>query len=242
MTNSIDNLYRIDDVLIKGGYWLLVLAVFVTYGMIMDKSIGLWPTAGLLAYGLLLLAPVLMLISGYKVRRQETRTVDLWRVLRAHRSMSIRELCETTGFSAAQLREAVNLLNRKVVAGLTVDEQAGVVRHSIDVPHSAVAHTQRCESCGASVVVSVGPNTRPEDLSCTYCQGALKSHAITELQLRLREPVGFASLDPAQYASLATPHRTKSFNLVWFILLMMFFWPAGIYYAVSRARNSPLRF
>ena len=242
MTNSIENLYRIDDVLIKGGYWLLVLAAFVTYGLFNDASIGTWPPMGQVGYVLLLLAPILMLFTGYNVRRQEVRTVDLWRVMRAHRSMPIRELCETTGFNATQLRAAVNLLNRKVVAGLTVDEQAGVVRHRADTPQSAVAHTQRCESCGASVVVSVGPNTRPEELSCTYCHGALKSQDITELQLRLREPLGIGALGSAQHAPLAQPETGKSFNLVWFILLMMFFWPAGIYYAVSRARNLPLRF
>ncbi|MFK8014199.1 MAG: hypothetical protein AB8G17_01995 [Gammaproteobacteria bacterium] len=241
MSESTDNLYRIDDVLVRTGYVLGALVLLMSFGVLDDSPVRTWPLPAVISYGMFALAPAVLLIAGYKVRRRETRTVELGRVMRVHPEMPISELRAMTGFSRSQLRDAVNLLNRKAQAGLMLDDGSNTVRHVSSTRGDTLTHSQRCASCGASVSVTVAADTRVEELSCTYCNGALDSASISRLQYQLQTPSPGPAPQPF-FSAQPAPVQQKRFSLFLFILLLMFFWPAAVGYAVIRHKSLPIKF
>jgi len=234
MSDARPNLYRIDDTLIRGGYIALVVVLIFAGRLLNEAYLGLsrW-----LVFGVVALAPVAMLWIGYAIRRREQRILDVGRVMGRHHTVPIRDLCEMSGFSRAQLREAVAVLNRKLAAGLSWQDEHGLVTRFEMQPLGSLSHAQRCESCGASVTVDVDASTSAEDLRCTYCNGALDGQHISTLQMQLRQPQiqTFAAVPSA-------PPQTppKRFSMLVFVLLALFFWPGAVIYAVIRARSAPI--
>jgi hypothetical protein len=235
MNNDRPNLYRIDDVLIRVGFVALGAVLLFGSRLVTEAYLGLsrW-----LVFALFACAPLAMLVLGYRIRRREDRIVDMGRVLSRHHTVSIRDLCEMTGFSRAQLREAVSVLNRKLAAGLSWQEDQDLVTRFEAQPLGSLSHAQRCESCGASGTVDVDASTSADDLRCNYCSGALDGRHIANLQLQLRQPqrMSFAAMPQAQPQ---TPR--KPFSMTTFVLLAVFFWPGALIYAVVKARSTQMR-
>ncbi|MFK7888167.1 MAG: hypothetical protein AB8G16_15005 [Gammaproteobacteria bacterium] len=234
MSDARPNLYRIDDTLIRGGYIAMVVAFVFAGRLITESYFGFsrW-----LMFFVVALAPVAMLWIGYAIRRRENRILDVGRVLARHHTVPIRDLCEMSGFSPERLREAVAVLNRKLAAGLSWQEEHGLVTRFEMQSLGSLSHAQRCESCGASVTVDVDASTSAADLRCTYCHGALDGQHISTLQMQLRQPKiqTFAAV-PAAPAKAAP----KRFSMLVFVLLAVFFWPGAVIYAVVRARSAPM--
>lgn len=236
------NIYRIDDVLIRAGYAVGLFAAVAAFsgplGDVLDRS-----PLGVAALPFLVAAPIVMLIAGYVLRRREQHLVEIWRLLQEHGEMPVEDLRHMTGYSRAELRKAVSLLNRKIAAGLSFDAGSDTIRHVRLGPRERITHSQRCGSCGAAVSVDVSATSQAHDLNCPYCQGALDGQSISALQnellmreARQRRP------DPAPapvFISAPAPAPAKKrFSVVLFVILMMMFWPAALVYAINRANNS----
>lgn len=236
------NLTRIDDVLIRLGWILVVISVVTGFGILdtarRDLSYGLLPI-------LMLIPSTAMLLLGYLIRRRETRTVELGRFLMKHRTVPLRDVQEMTGFSKRQLRDAVNVLNRKAAVGVRVDEGRNMIVPISAEPEARISHAQQCGSCGASVTVDVTADSAATDLTCPYCNGALDGKALRDAQRFVFAPQS-PEPAPAQSGSkpLAMPRvkARKPFRLGWFIFLFMFCWPAALIYAFLKARSAPIRF
>lgn len=235
MNDDRPNLYRIDDTLIRGGYIALVVVLIFGGRLLSEAYFGLsrW-----LMFAMVAIAPLAMLMIGYSIRRREDRIIDMGRVLSRHHTVPIPDLCEMTGFSRSQLREAVSVLNRKLAAGLSWQEDQDLVTRFAAQSLGSFTHAQRCESCGASVTMDVDASTSAEDLRCNYCHGALDGRHISNLQMQLRQPqrMSFAAVPDA------VPRQPgKPFSLTVFVLLALFFWPGAVIYAVIKARSTQMR-
>ncbi len=237
-----DNLYRIDDVLIRAGFLFGIVALVAASNLPAASAFDP-PMLKWVAMAAVMAAPVVMLTAGYSVRRRERRLVSIWTILKEHGEMPIADLRQMTGFQTKELRSAVGLLNRKLAAGLTWDDAAQTVRHVRLGPRESLTHSQRCASCGASVSVEVSARSRPDALRCPYCEGALDGRAIGALQnqiltreARSRNPQPAPILLRAPAPERAP--RAKRFSIVLFLILLMFFWPAAVIYAIHRANNS----
>lgn len=238
-----DNLYRIDDALIRAGFLFGVVALIGAANLPSASSFDP-PMLKWIAVSAVLAAPMVMLVAGYAVRRRERQLIAIWRILKEHGEMPIADLQQMSGYGTDELRKAVGLLNRKLAAGLSWDEASRSVRHVGLEPRETLTHSQRCPSCGASVSVEVAADSRSEALTCPYCEGALDGREISSLQNQLRsrktrsrapQPVPIYLRAPAEPPARPPARR---FSLVVFILLLMFFWPAAVFYAMHRANNS----
>ena len=236
------NLYRADDKLIKAGYVFGAVALYASYAVV--QSVASPGPLGFIIAPLLLAAPVAMLGAGYAIRNREKRIVQIWRLIEKHGEMPVNDLISMTGFKREQLRNAVDLLNRKSVAGLTWDEASDSIR-DVGLDRSGVlTHSQQCPSCGASVNVEVTSRSGADALACPYCNGALDSKTINKLQTKLHARESYRKhKDPApepqwQPLAMRSQPRSKPFNVPLFIILILFFWPAALYYAVKWANSA----
>lgn len=221
------NLYRIDDVLLRGSLLVLPVALFLAYAMILNGSSTGRPVS-LAMLALLIACPLTMLFTGWSVRRRERRVVELWRIVATRREITVAELCSTTSFSRRQLRRAIRRINDHGRGLLVLDDAREVVSNGAQAQY-ALAHNENCTACGASVRIEV--RTHGREFACPYCNAGLDSERINALLARLHEREASA---PSH--GLVGPDRPagQRMNMTVFILLLLFFWPAALLYALHR--------
>jgi hypothetical protein len=88
-----------------------------------------------------------------------------------------------------------------------------------------------CPACGASIGLRVAADLSTPP-SCPYCQKAISSDVLNQLKMQLLGQIR-QSPAPQQKALL----HASPFNPTTFIVLMLVFWPAALFYAMSRARK-----
>ena len=224
------NLYHIDGVLLGAGTFTGLLALLFSTAIGYEISRN-GATVGLvLALGLIVGCPLAMLTTGWRVRRYEKRLVALWELVSRHGEISVAHLCDVFSMNRKQLRDAVRRINRRGSALLVVDEAQNVV-HNGARQIQTLAHSQDCAKCGAKVAVEVRENV--SDYACPYCGAGLDTRHINELRRQLRHPNTRRAPEPAlSFASHGDLAQEKPFRLGLFVVLMFFFWPGAIAYAI----------
>lgn len=225
------NLYKIDDVLLRAGVIIGALALLAISKTMADGSLTLSTIVGLM---LLVACPVTLLILGRNMRRREKLVVEIWRLVKAQGQVPVEQIYQMTSFGRRQIAAAVERINRKCNALLVWDEAQDVIRDD-SVRRHTLTYSEDCSSCGGSVNVEV--SSHETDYSCPFCGGGLDSSGINPLLEKLQTRQG---LDRQQQVSFAAPVDAPSGNkisIVIFMLLLMFFWPAAVFYAL-KAYNS----
>lgn len=230
------NLYRIDDVLLRCGIFALLAviagaAALVVVGLAQDGGAGASdPGLAMLqrhafALAVAIPAPIGLLAAGFRMRRREQKTLAFWRLLQQNAEIRVPELLASSDFSRADLERAVRLLNNQGLALYVWDRDADLIRDGR--LESVYLHVEKCDVCRASISLRVPASLR-EIPCCPYCGDVISIESLLELKREALE-------------RLRAEHRPRererghgveagSFSIVVFLLLLFTFWPAALVY------------
>lgn len=207
------NVHRIDDALIRAGY-LFALVSLTASGCSGRLGAGQPTWIELAGFA----AAALMLVVGYRVRRDERRIVSVWQILEHSTEARIGELIQATGFDRPFLLRAVRIINQQPNAYYVWDEASDTI---IDGRmRSRVVIIERCESCGAGVNAELSMDLADVP-ACAHCGGPVTSRDLNRLKQENLSALRAESLRPSQ-----------KFTLWIFIVLLLIFWPAALAYAL----------
>lgn len=221
------NFFHIDDWFIRiGVIWLIVcLIVFAS------RSIPLEFTNPLLY--VMFVAPVVILIIGYRVRQVEKRTLAVWRILYRHTSIKARDIIDNSDISRKQLHDSIRLLNNRGLGFYVWNKNNDtIVDGRLDDEYVMI---DSCESCGAPVKlrVSLADSEIPK---CSYCESPVASG-----QLNLLKQSAIAQLRGYQPAErrygLPVRNDERPMSVLLFIFLLIFCWPLAVIYGIYKSRS-----
>jgi len=166
----------------------------------------------------MLAASTLMLVCGYYVRRQENRALTVWGILEHAIEVRAVDLCTSTGLSRDELRKVLAVVNAQPGAFYVWDGASDTIVDGRLRKRSV--HVDKCSTCGATVSTTMTLELA-EAPACTYCGGPVT----TGEQIRRMREETLGSIRDA-------PASGKPFSLWIFLLLLLFFWPLAIAYAM----------
>ena len=205
-------IHKIDNYLIRLGW---VVLVFAGIGAASAVAEGGGVEGPLLWF---LVAALLMLVTGYHVRRQENRALTLWDILEHAIEVRVGDLITSTGLSREELRKVLSVVNAQPGAYYVWDVETDTI---VDGRlRKRAVQVDRCASCGAGVNATLSLDLA-EAPACPYCGGPVSTG---EQIMRMREETLEAIRVPARHG--------KPFSIGIFIVLVLVFWPAALFYAL----------
>ena len=207
------NIYRLDNFLFLLGF----LSLPVMMSLAFRTPVFLRP--------LLFTVPFCLWGVAFYIHREERRILRIWSVLEKAGSIAVRDLGQLADAPRSLILKSIPLINRASGHVFLLDARRDVVvdREQLRILQIEAA----CEACGATANEEMEIESG-SGVACPYCSNPLLSH--TQVLERL-EAIGA----PEQNAAIG-----PSFNYLIFGLLMMFFWPAGIWYLTSRSASRRL--
>lgn len=225
--NAKYNFYHIDDVLIRTG---LITALIVIVLVANDKIA--FSLANPLLYACVL-PPLAFLLIGFAVRRREKRTLAIWRTLDRNVSTRVPELLSNSSFTRRELMQAVQLLNDRGLGFYVWQRDSDTISDAR--LGDEYIHLENCESCGAPVglKVSLALHDVPR---CPYCHAAATSH---HLNLLKRDAIAElrGTVRPGRAHGIPVRRGQSAMSIPFFIVLLIFFWPAAIAYSIYKSRS-----
>jgi hypothetical protein len=225
------DIHKIDNVLIASGKVALVLALI---GVLMLIGVASAPEADpatdaiVIVVGIVLIAtPVVLLGIGTSLRRREDRMIAVWTILERNLEVSVRELSINTGYSREFILEVVRVLNRRGLAYFVWDEASDTI---VDGRlRSQVVITERCPRCHGPTNQRV-PLDRVAEARCQYCGAAFDAAYLAQLK---HQVIDRLRAEPP--AANAPQTAAATFSVPTFLVLMVIFWPLGVFYALHRS-------
>lgn len=167
-------------------------------------------------------AAVLMLGVGYYVRAQENRALMVWDILERMAEVRADELAASTGLTRETLRRVVALINTQPGAFFVWSSETDMI---VDGRlRQRVVHVERCTSCGATVNATLSLDLLQAPV-CDFCASPVSSNE--ELKARRQELL--------EEIRAQAGGSDKGFSVLIFVLLLIFFWPAALGYAVWKS-------
>jgi hypothetical protein len=229
------NLLKIDDLLLKAGWWLALawlLGSTIGIAIALDAEEGLARTnAFILAFAS---APIGLWIAGFKLRQREHRAWSLYRMVDDHVEIPASDLLRNSDLTAETLSRAIRDLNNAGVAFLVWDRKANLIQDGR--LRSARIQVEDCGACGAKVSL----NLRIGDIAsarCPYCHDPLGAERLMEEKAQLVDEL---DTDPEIMSARNSP--PSNFSIPIFAILTLFFWPLAIGYAFWKWRAGELPF
>ena len=223
------NLYRIDDLLLKAA------AVCVVLGFVGGSALlaALQPENGRnLAWALapLALAPVGLLALGLLMRRRERRVAAIWDLLRQEPALRVQPLLENSDFERADLEHAVRFLNNRGLDHYVWDRGTDTIQDArLRTKH---LHVEECDACGVKIALDV-PLLYAKLPTCTHCGDPLSPEALGE---RRRDAIDALRAEHRfeDASASGVRHFSQDFSPLVFFFLLCLFWPAAFFYAWSK--------
>ena len=225
---SSPNVFRMDEVLLKGGAYLGI--AFFTLWMFSGPaalqsmlSLPRWTTPIFYAASL---APIVMLHSGWKLRQREKRAVALWKLLDSEVEVSALELVRNSDWTDESLDQAIRDLNNTGSAHLVWDRRTGWIQDGR--LRRPVFSLDRCEACSAKVSVEIAIG-EAASFACPFCGESIGNGRLAEEKARIVEEL---ERDQNWQSAATEVFTARSFSPGLFVLMLIFFWPAALLYAV----------
>ncbi|MEL7448881.1 MAG: hypothetical protein AAFN78_06710 [Pseudomonadota bacterium] len=190
--------------------------------------------AGTVVLALLAAGVIVMLLTGWRLRRVENRTLTIWKTLERHGRVSLREFVANSDFTRRQVLTAIRLINNRGMGFFAVDQSTGFV---VDrKQHRTVSYAGDCDACGARVALEIAVPVI-EAPRCPYCHSGL------DVPAELLRPDPAPAPEPAAPKPLALsggepepPQRGNGtpMSIPLFIVLVIICWPAAVGYAIYK--------
>lgn len=186
---------------------------------------------------------IVILLTGWRLRREERRTLTIWKTLERHGRVELREFVANSDFTKRQVITAIRLINNRGLGYFAIDRSTGFIEDR-NKQHR-LTHIESCEACGAKVALEIALPVI-EAPRCPYCQAGLTlpEHALRPAP-QAAEPVG--ALQPQTLLARPAndgdaPDRRQSrgapMSIPLFIILVIFCWPAAVGYAVYKFKSA----
>ncbi len=233
------NIYRIDDILIKAGYVFLALFILVggTTVSNMVKQVPADQTEALFTAAMMLFLPsMVFLLIGYSYRGKEEVAAAIMHKMEISTEASVADLMRSAGFSRRSVEQALHLINRRGLGYYILEgESDRIVDGRL---RRTMVMVEQCERCGSAMSESF-PASRSEPPFCPYCGTPVAIDRWNDMRNRALEDIRKQNIPSIQTGPMAripaaSAAGRKAFSLPMFILLLVFFWPAAIVYAVVR--------
>jgi hypothetical protein len=227
------NLFTADDVLIKTGYYLLLLlliAAFIAWGVIKAQPVEQAPSIDWRVIPVFVLAfiiPVVFLAAGYSIRSKEKQYFAVWNILERTLEVHIGDLVENTGLTRETIEKAIKEINRRGSAFFVYDRPSGWIVDGRLKSQTVAINT--CPSCGHTMGYTL-PLAVTKLPRCQYCRTELDATYVNRLkQEKIRFLLGTDS--SSKPADTMPTFKGSGFNWAVFILLLVLFWPGALVYA-----------
>lgn len=219
MARKKKNIYRLDN-------FALGLSLFF-FGMALLMAVGArGPGPARVLIPLFFLSPAAGLFwLGRRFRKKEKNTRAVLRHLEIARDVSISEMVSSTGFSRAEIEEAVRTINRQGLGYFVLADDRimdGRLRRQM-------VFVDTCGDCGRRIgrYYSLQLNEVPK---CPNCGNPLNISQWNEFVSREYERMDQAG------GGDQTVGEEGELSIPILIILCVVFWPAAIYYVVSRKK------
>ncbi len=215
------NIYKIDDLLIKIGRFLLIIFVIrVIYHFSSDTLITYWQSLSIW-----FIATAALLGAGLFIRHRENQIIAIWNILEHSTEVPVTELMQNTGFTRDFIQSALVLINRRGHAYYVWDQQNDIILDGR--LRNRFATETKCNSCGAIIKPTMTFLDTSQLPVCSYCGDTVSSQQINQLKMD--------TLQQIRATTTQEQNSSGKFKLWIFILLLIFFWPAAIAYAIWKA-------
>jgi hypothetical protein len=168
---------------------------------------------------------------GRRIRDRETRILSVWTAASSALEVSLARLVYGTGYSRRQILDSLEKINSLGGNRYRLEPRAGLVFDERLSERQVLVRS--CPDCGARIDRSY-PLLMPDVPVCEFCGNPFDVSAWNALKLTRFEQIrAEAGIDPGTLVE--AKRRARPFRRGVFALLVLFFWPAAIYYALSRS-------
>lgn len=224
------NIFIADDILIKTGFVILFLCLLpgTMLWNIIDisgfnlENRRLFTVASFFA--LSLAAALLFLVLGYRIRLKEKKFIAVWNILEKTLEVKVADLVFSGGVTRDQVIQTIRTINSRGLGYYVYDSIGDRIVDGRLKSQTIAINT--CPSCGQSIGLTVSLDLSEVPV-CRYCGSAVDVGYLNQLKEKKVELI---------YKSESKPALTGQgdFNLAVFCLLLFFFWPGALIYAIMK--------
>ena len=231
------NIYKIDDILIKLGYLFLIntiipvlsgvlliiaIAPFVSSDdMSEEKKDSLVATAFMIIHPFIFVNGVIALIIGYKFRNKEKKIIQIWQALQHTGETNVTDLCVSHGFDRKFVLENLKHINRQNNTYFIFDSKADkIVDGKLKTEYLVV---EKCPGCGNTIDQKVTLDLA-ETPKCKYCSTAISVDHLNDLKQKVLQ----------EREAITQSNAPKKFNNIVFLILVVTCWPVAIIYFLKK--------
>lgn len=177
--------------------------------------------------------PLVFGLVGMAIGRVEKKYLEIWNLLERSLEVTFFEIRATTGYERETVLKALKVLNRRAGAVYLIDPAKDLVYDGR--LSGRVAGTSTCPGCGGNVsgLVKLSLTEAPKCPNCGRSIDFLPESSTKEERLRALREEDRKAAEAGQESAYRGEFKTGIF-----VILVIFFWPAAIWYLV---KNYPLR-
>jgi len=229
------NLYRSDDILIRTAIIIGVISGIFILNLynLYKNNLGdedIFPL--LVKIFIAASVPLAFAMAGVLIKKSEKKYLEIWNILERSVEVTFSEIESVTGFARDTILKALRVINRKSGTVYLVDSAHDLVYDGR--LSGRVAGAALCPGCGGNVegLVKLSLTDAPECPNCGRKVDLSPQAASKDERLRaIRE-------EDRRVQEIQTEIYKGDFKTWVFVLLVMFFWPAAIWYIIKK---HPLR-
>lgn len=227
------DLLKLDDFMLRGAA-ISALIVVVGGGLALllpEEVIGSRMLL-LLGLGFAALAPLVMTLVGFNLRKRERRAVALMRLVDRHAELSADDLVLNSEFTRETLEVAVRDLNSSGLRHVVWDRKLGLIQDGR--LRQSRLHIEKCAACGAKIALDV-PLHEAAAATCPTCGSPLDAREVDDEKRAVMAQISRRS----DRVPRARPPENR-FHLSLFLLLLVACWPLALVY-VAKCWTPPSR-
>ncbi|MDH5720734.1 MAG: hypothetical protein OEZ13_08990 [Spirochaetia bacterium] len=171
---------------------------------------------------LLSLSGFLILCFGIYFRRIENKIIQIWNVLEKTKEVKVDQLAVSLGIARGFILENLSKINIQQNAYYVYDSNTDKIIDGKLKIHFTMS--EECGSCGNINQKNVTLDLS-ETFACSYCGTQIKADKLNDHKLQILNN---------KEDNIEPPSK---FNWGIFVLLLVFFWPGAIYYAIKNSKN-----
>jgi hypothetical protein len=179
--------------------------------------------------GFFFLGSLFMLFYGYVIRKKENRINSILRNLEIAREVSVPELIENTNHREEHLKEAIKVINNRGFGYYVWNRSTNTIADGRLMRR--MVHVETCSSCGNKIGKKF-PLVMDNLPQCPSCGSPLDIDQWNTLKVRELDKIDSES-EQTQSSS-----RKKPINIGILIFLLIFAWPAAIFYVYKWYRET----
>ncbi len=224
-----ENIYRSDDILLLIGKiltWILIIPVIITLiAAVTEKADAATVTALLI----MTITPAAFIVSGRIIRKKEKQILVLYRILRENPEVFINDITNSTNMTRESIIKTTVLLNSRGLGFFVFEPESDSILNSRLRARNIIV--EKCPGCGSIINMKV-PLNLSQIPHCPYCNNPIDVSYLNTEKTRIIDNIVKTNSEPQIFK------KEKKINIFILILLILFFWPAAVFYVIRHSKQS----